>query len=350
MLKKENVEKYLKHLLGNDISLKDFSPLGAGVHGTGFSVIVQTKEGEKRLVLKDLAGHGLGHDFPSDRAAVFLWAKDNYGTLPKHIKAVDVAMLTVDGSVQSIGTGKEYYLLMQEAKGVNYFHDLDMMAKKTSLDETDKKKISMMTEYLAEIHKVKEDSKTLYWRKLRDTIGHGECLMGVFDTYPDGNISYGEMADIEKKCMDWIARLKPKFKRLCQIHGDFHPGNIWFKDSKDFILLDRSRGPWGDAADDTTALTINYIFFSINHYGKLEGPYLEAIKLFYDEYIKKTGDSELYEVSALFYAFRGAVVANPIFYPDVSTENRRKIFNFMHGVLDDKSFSIERVNEYINNP
>ena len=28
-----------------------------------------------------------------------------------------------------------------------------------------------MAVYLAEIHAMKKDSKTLYWRKLRDTIG-----------------------------------------------------------------------------------------------------------------------------------------------------------------------------------
>ncbi len=230
-----------------------------------------------------------------------------------------------------------------------------------------------MTSYLAELHSMKKESRHLYWRKIRDTIGHGECLMGVFDTYPDGTISYEEIADIEKKCVDWRAKLKPGFKRLCRIHGDFHPGNIWFKEVKsqksevsgkhtqtphpklkggqggviDFILLDRSRGPWGDAADDITALTINYIFFSLNHYGQVQGTYFEALKLFYNEYIQKTGDEELLEVVAPFYAFRGSVVANPVFYPDVSPENRRKVFNFIHGVLDDESFKIEKVNEYI---
>ncbi|HCC68835.1 MAG TPA: aminoglycoside phosphotransferase [Nitrospiraceae bacterium] len=347
MIEKGNLEKYLKGLFGEEITLKEFSQLGEGVHGTGFSIVLDTEAGIKRLVLKDLAGEGLGHDLPSDRASVFLWAKDNYRLLPKHIKAVDVAMLTEAGAVQSIGTGKEYYLLMEEAKGINYFTDLDSMAVKDSLDESDKKKIYMMSDYLSEIHKVKKESRILYWRKLRDTIGHGECLMGVFDTYPDGTIDYEEMAEIEKKCIDWRAKLKPEFKRLCQIHGDFHPGNIWFKDSEDFILLDRSRGPWGDAADDITALTINYIFFSINKFGRLYGPYSEALKLFYDRYIRSSGDSGLYSVVAPFYAFRGVVVANPVFYPAVTHKNRRRIFNFIHSVLEDRDFSPDRVNDYI---
>jgi aminoglycoside phosphotransferase (APT) family kinase protein len=236
---------------------------------------------------------------------------------------------------------------MRRAEGRHYFHDLNDFADREKLETSDIGKIQAMTSYLVKIHAKKKDSRPLYWRKVRDTIGHGECLMGVFDTYPDGTISYEEMADIEKKCIDWRARLKPKFRRLCQVHGDFHPGNIWFQDDGTFVLLDRSRGPWGDAADDVSALTINYIFFSINKFGKVQGPYLEALSLFFDKYINETGDTELCNVIAPFYAFRGAVVANPAFYPDVSNEGRRSIINFIHSVLDEESFNIERVNEYL---
>jgi aminoglycoside phosphotransferase (APT) family kinase protein len=212
-----------------------------------------------------------------------------------------------------------------------------------------------MTSYLAEIHSVKKDSKTLYWRKLRDTVGHGECLMGVFDSYPDGTLPYNEMAEIVKKSVDWIAKLKPKFKRLSQIHGDFHPGNIWFsltpnselRTKIDFILLDRSRGPWGDPADDVTALTINYIFFSIKHLGTVRGPYLEGLRLFFERYVTLTGDDELLSLVAPFYAFRGAVVANPIFYPELTPDHRKLIFRFVNNVLDDERFRPESVNDYL---
>ena len=322
--------------------------LGAGVQGAGYLVEIKTRKDIKSYVIKGLFREGLGHDYPSDRAGVFLLDLDEFKNLPRHVKAVDVLSLNEDGSIKSIGGGTEYYLLMEKAEGKHYFHDLSKFTQKDELDISDIEKIKTMTSYLAEIHSVKKDSRTLYWRKIRDTIGHGECLMGVFDTYPDGTILYEEMADIEKKCIDWKAQLKPQFKRLCQIHGDFHPGNIWFKNNRDFVLLDRSRGPWGDAADDITALTINYIFFSIHHYGTLKGPYLHALKLFYDDYVEKSGDIELYRVVAPFYAFRGIVVANPVFYPEISTQNRRKMINFVHGVLNDKSFGVERVNEYIN--
>ncbi|MEW6600450.1 MAG: aminoglycoside phosphotransferase family protein [Nitrospirota bacterium] len=359
MINEKSIKAYIKNLFGKEALDVTIEKLGEGVQGAGFLIEIKTPEGDKHYVIKGLFPEGLEHDYPADRAGVFLLDLDEFQNLPKHVKAVDVLSEMPDGSIKSIGGGKEYYLLMERAEGKHYFNDLAAFAGKDRLDVLDIDKIKSMTSYLAGIHSVKKDSRQMYWRKVRDTIGHGECLMGVFDTYPDGVISGSEMADIEKKCVDWRARLKSKYKRLCQVHGDFHPGNIWFtppipplvsggtRGGVDFVLLDRSRGPWGDAADDITALTINYIFFSINHFGKLHGPYLEAFHMFFELYINETGDTELFEVAAPFYAFRGAVVANPVFYPEVTIENRRKIFNFVHGVLDDESFKIEKVNEYI---
>jgi len=359
MINEQSIKQYVRAIFGVKTEHVRIKKLGEGVQGAGFLIEVQTTEGVRSYVIKGLYSEGLEHDYPSDRAGVFLLDLDEFKNLPKHVKAVDVLAEMEDGSIKSIGGGREYYLLMEKAEGRHYFHDLSAFAEKKRLDDADIAKIKAMTSCLAEIHSVRKESRHLYWRKVRDTIGHGECLMGVFDTYPDGTISYDDMADIEKKCVDWRMKLKPRVKRLCRIHGDFHPGNIWFKPPTpssdkggqggviDFILLDRSRGPWGEAADDVTALTVNYIFFSINHSGKVHGPYLEALQLFYDDYMKKTGDTEILEVAAPFYAFRGAVVANPVFYPDVTQENRRKIFNFVHGVLDDESFKVDKVNEYI---
>ncbi|MGB9715400.1 MAG: phosphotransferase family protein [Thermodesulfovibrionales bacterium] len=354
------LEKYLREFFGSSVNLIEFKRLGSGVHGAGYLLKIESGGATKSYVLKDLAPEGLGHDYPSDRAGVFLLALDTYGKLPKHVKAIDVISMKQDGTMKSIGGGVEYFLLMETAEGENYFKDLEEFSKKDSLDEIDKKKIEAMTSYLAEIHSNKKDSKTLYWRKLRDTVGHGECLMGVFDSYPDGTLPYNEMAEIIKKSVDWIARLKPKYKRLSQIHGDFHPGNIWFtpfsyprtqnselRKETDFILLDRSRGPWGDPADDITALTINYIFFSIKHFGTVKGPYFEGLRLFYERYINISQDNEIFSIVAPFYAFRGAVVANPIFYPELTPEQRGIIFRFVNNVLDDDSFKIEMVNDYL---
>ena len=221
MINKGNIERYIRELFGDKVLNVKIEKLGEGVQGAGFLIEVETVEGITPYVIKGLFQEGLEHDYAADRAQVFLLDLQDFKELPKHVKALDVLAEMEDGSIKSIGGGKEYYLLMEKAEGRHYFNDLAAFGDKESLGPVDKDKIKAMTTYLAEIHALKKDSKALHWRKVRDTIGHGECLMGVFDTYPDGTIAYEDMAVIEKKCVDWRARLKPKYGRLCQVHGTF---------------------------------------------------------------------------------------------------------------------------------
>jgi len=90
------------------------------------------------------------------------------------------------------------------------------------------------------------------------------------------------------------------------------------------------------------------VFFSLMQHGKMDGAYREAISLFHDEYVSATGDDELFDVSGLFFAFRGVVVANPLFYPDVSDEVRGRLFAFVHGVLASERFEPGAVDDYIS--
>jgi hypothetical protein len=52
-------------------------------------------------------------------------------------------------------------------------------------------------------------------------------------------------------------------------------------------------------------------------------------------------------VLAPFFAFRGAVVANPVFYPEVTPKQRKIIFRFVHSVLESKRFNPENVRDLI---
>jgi hypothetical protein len=83
------------------------------------------------------------------------------------------------------------------------------------------------------------------------------------------------------------------------------------------------------------------------YHGNIRGAYLEGINLFFDEYVKLTKDEELFGVVAPFFAFRGAVVANPVFYPELGSESRKKIFNFIKMAMLSDIFEIKRINDYL---
>ena len=176
--------------------------------------------------------------------------------------------------------------------------------------------------------------------------------MGIIDTYPKDRRTYGftsdeEFEEIEAKCIEWSWKIKGKTHRLCQVHGDIHPFNIIWQGPNEFIILDRSRGEWGEPADDVSCLSINYIFWSLMAYGRLADPFDRLLEVFIETYMDKTHDREMLEVIQPFYAFRSLVIAHPLFYPEVSVENRRRIFNFLNGVLETERFDYREINSYM---
>jgi aminoglycoside phosphotransferase family enzyme len=172
--------------------------------------------------------------------------------------------------------------------------------------------------------------------------------MGLLDSYPpELNVaSESYMIDVERDVTVWRWRLKRKAHRLCQVHGDFHPWNVLFREDTDFTVLDRSRGEWGEPADDVAAMTINYLFYSLQKYGELAGGFGRLFKLFWENYLEKTDDLEILDVVQPFYAWRGLVVASPVWYPNLKKGVRTKLLSFIKNVLNSEEFDLERVNSY----
>ena len=172
--------------------------------------------------------------------------------------------------------------------------------------------------------------------------------MGLTDSYPPGldYITEEEIVKIEKKCLEWRWRLKHKAHRCSRVHGDYHPWNVLFRKGMDFTVLDRSRGEWGEPADDTSCMTVNYLFYSLQTYGKLTGPFETLFNLFWRNYLDKTGDEEMLTVIQPFYAWRGLIIASPIWYPSLSLDVRVKLFNFIRNVLETEKIDLTGLNSY----
>lgn len=353
----EKLSSYLESVSGTPLRILSLTPLGetvatCAVKGYGYGVPVMVEyevSGERRkAVLETTSPGAFGHEHMSDRAQMLLWDHEAYNHLPLHARSLDVGGVARDGSLLSLGNVEELFLLVEHVEGSGYIQDLARLQAGENLTDLDLARADALCDYLADIHREKGPDPGLYVRRIRELVGHGECIMGILDSYPPqhGFLTPGLLEGIERRCVAWRWRIKGRTHRLRQVHGDFHPYNILFGEGTRFRVLDRSRGEWGEPADDVTSLTGNYLFCSLQQSGRLGGSFEILFRRFWDRYLEKTGDREMLEVAAPFYAFRGLVMASPLWYPTLAEDVRRKLFSFIGEVLDAKAFDPGRVNGY----
>jgi hypothetical protein len=304
---------------------------------------------QRKAVLETMAPSSYGHDNFSDRAQAILWEHASFNNLPRHVRSIDSGAFLGSGRIISTGTAEEFFLLTEFVEGKGYFKDLERIRDSGEAEALDLDRTHALADYLSAVHAERFDAPSLYTRRIRDLMGHGECIMGMIDNYPAQFefITQPVLKEIEFACNEQRWRIKDRSHRLCRVHGDFHPWNILFRDGADFTVLDRSRGEWGEPADDVATITINYLFFSLQRSGKLEADFEKLFKLFWDRYLAATGDRELLEVIAPFYAWRGLVIASPTWYPHLPTAVRKTIFTFIGNVLRVDRFDPLDVRRYL---
>lgn len=361
-----DVEAYLTHLFSADVHVLALEPLTDSAvtvpkeddgqaqplktYGYGRPILVTYRiAGDtRRAVLRTAAPNPFGHERRADRAASLLLSYDTFNDLPRHVRALDVGVLRSGSRPVSLRDGGEFFLLTDYAAGELYARDLERLRDTGVLTDVDVRRARRLAEYLAEIHAVKNDDPVLYRRRIRDLIGAGDGIMGLTDSYPPDFplVDADWLERIEQACVSWRWRLNRKTHRLAQVHGDFHPFNVLFREDVDFRLLDRSRGAWGEPGDDVSCMAINYLFFSLLRSETLAPPFQQLWDVFWNTYLDRTGDGEVLTVVAPFFAWRGLVVASPMWY-NIPDAVRMHLFRFIENVLQEAEFEPTRIREYL---
>jgi hypothetical protein len=370
LLDREAVAAYLDTVFGRPGELLALRPLkdahgGAAEDPKGFGYggpleVEFVVDGALRhlVIARTRPTQGFGHDYPADRAWQALYGHHAYNGFPRHVRSVDVACVRDTGEIVSVTNAGEFVQLVERAEGTLYWLDLDRLLT-APLRPLDVDRARALGRFLAETHAARRDEPTLYARRIRELVGHGECLMGILDSYPHpyAFLPPTTCEGLERDAVSWRWRLRGRAARLARTHGDFHPWNLLFRAGVEFSVLDRSRGEWGEPADDVSALGINYLFFglrkSFSAWSAAAGaagvaePFPALFRAFMSGYLDASADRELLEVIAPFIAFRALVVAHPRWYPTLEAPLRARLLRFARDVMTRDVLSAESMLELL---
>lgn len=356
---RSELERYLEARFGADVEISEVRRLAGEETGTaalkqfgyGRPILVAYRidDREERIVFHLIRRTAFGRERDDDRVAAVWLDFETFNALPRHVPAIDMTIYTDEGRLQSISSAEEVLLVTGYRPGEPYADDLIRIRDAGAAQPLDVARAETLAGYLAGIHQTQHEDPTLWRRRLRDLVGHGEGIMGITDSYPT-DATYAPEATlraIEEAANHWRWRLKPLHRRLSQVHGDFHPFNVLFEAGLEFHVLDRSRGAWGEPADDVSCMAINYLFFSLQCYGELRGPFRELHDTFWTTYLDRRPDDELATVIQPWYAWRALVLASPVWYPNLAEDVRRKLLVFAQRVVAADRFDYRQVNRYL---
>jgi hypothetical protein len=352
----ERVEEYLRKHGHPRAVVRTLTPLGdatqEGLKSFGYGRplrVTFTSQGEKHdVVVRTMSPDPFGHNRRADRIDGMVLSFDTFNRIPKHIRALEIGTFSEDGALVPMAPG-EPFLLTSYVDGELYAHDLKALRDKSAAAPGDIARANALASYLVTLHAQRADP-TIYVRAIRDTVAGGEGLFGQCDGYPDGHAiaTPRRLEGIEAAAVRWRWRLRDKKHRARRTHGDFHPFNLLFRADEDFSVLDCSRGGVGEPADDVTCLAVNFIFFALSGRGHFKnGPERELWNVFWSTYLEKSGDKELLEVVAPFFAWRLLVLASPIWYPMLDDEVRDQLLRFAERLLEGARFRPDDIAELL---
>lgn len=239
-----------RSLLEKHGPLGPLGPLGSRdtdalkAHGYGYPLRARftDRDTSREIVFRTLAPDQFGHDRRADRFQQIVLALDTFGRFPGHVPTVDAGAIDQHGHLVSLPRG-EPFLITAYAGGRLYARDLDALAERDHAPAQDLARARALAHYLTDVHAQRAPAE-VYTRCVRDTIGSGEGIFGLSDSFSADDLiaTPSRLESIEQAAIEWRWKLRTYTHRARRTHGDFHPFNILFHEGTALSVLDASRG------------------------------------------------------------------------------------------------------------
>ena len=184
---------YLGVVHGRPVRAVRVTPLGGGRQGDkgyGYGIPLRVDYeldgAPRRAVVESVRPGPFGHEHMADRAQSLLWAHDAFGKLPRHVASLDVGAVRASGELVPLGSAEELFMLAEFIEGHEYADDLLRLRAGGEARALDVERADALCDYLVGIHRVPGTDPGLYVRRVRELLGHGECIFGVVDSLSGG--------------------------------------------------------------------------------------------------------------------------------------------------------------------
>ena len=326
------LDEYLASLFGEPVEIVALRSLGGEVlddpkgfgYGKPFEIECRVAGRPRQLVVsRTRPAQGFSHDYPADRAWQALYGHAAYNDFPRHVRSLDVGFLRPSGELVSAADAIDFFQLVEKAEGHLYWLDLDRLLE-GRLDPLDTQRTQALARFLADAHATKRDEPTLYARRIRELVGHGECVMGILDSYPTPLpcCRRRRARHWRSAMVRWRWRLRdrapPSVAHAWRFSSLEHPvprGDGLQRSRPQPRRVGRAGRRRGRAGHQLPLL--RHAQGRPARGAGVAEPFRGLFHDFLNTYIETSRDYELLETLPPFLAFRALVLAHPRWYPDL---------------------------------
>ena len=328
--------------------------LGKGFWGEAYAINLTHNGKEEKIVIKTLLTEGNNYPLPIDQWYNYASSYHASNNIQFNARVTDVIGLDKEG-FHSVIPKEKYFQVLEYKKGKPYFDDVQRIISERQYNDDDVKKVKIIAQEIAKLHQKpihipEEAKKAVYYRVTREIITNSELMFPLFDN------NYGkekhwfekEFENVFVELFRAREKIKPHWKRLAYVHGDFWRGNMFFDGDK-FFTLDASRFPSGlgePGVDVFSGGYSNYFMNALIQEGDYSGPLNELGTIFMKEYIKHTKDEDIGKFMPFLFGSLLPILMRPGIIGG-SEENTRKVYQTCLDALRKGELKWKNLNKHL---